>query len=682
MAVRRHLGVVDRHEVLHLADAVLGEEARDQDVGVREVELLGVPVLGASGAARRSRPCPCRGSRRTRWARRRPGSSTSRSCRWCRRARPCAGRRRGRARRSGGSPSSSSPAVAIAYVLLLLVRRDHRRAEHAGLGAVAREPDRRVPAEAGHRVRRGHALRAGSSSRSPASETPPPMTISCGSNRLIALAIPTPSRWPRTSSTRSASASPALAPSTTSWPVTSPSCSSRLPRNESSSSRASRSASRSSARPAARYSSVPGSGCLPSGTRRALLEVEPDHRVADLGGARRAAVEPPVEDHAAADAGADGEHHEVRAHQAAVLVERLGERRARRVVLDVDRDPGLLGQQLAQRQVGERDVDAVRDPAGLELDDRGQADPDRDGVVVAQVARSARRAGPTSASESDTSVLTSSWVVELAVLERRGGDLRAPDVEADELPSIHSCAAAASSRKTNSEPGRRAHARGGRLGVRRVAERARDRVGLVGAGDEEVDLARAVEHREASASRAAPAAPCPRAGRARRSARAPRARACRGTATRCGRPGPRRAGSGRSAGPSPCARAPAPRRRRPPRRRRARPACARRRGGLESRESSARVRHPEVRVRVVGRDAALVGEPDRRVAPVGVVLGGDRVGAARRRAAGRGRCAPPCSAAAVSRSATAAPGSSTTVICLIRGAAYATIARAADSAGL
>ena len=42
----------------------------------------------------------------------------------------------------------------------------------------------------------------------------------------------------------------------------------------------------------------------------------------------------------------------------------------------------------------------------------------------------------------------------------------------------------------------------------------------------------------------------------------------------------------------------------------------------------------------------------------------------------------PCSAAAVSRSATAAPGSSTTVICLMRGAAYATIARAADSAGL
>ena len=45
MAVQRHLGVVDRHEVLHLPDAVLGQEARDQDVRVGEVELLGGPRL-------------------------------------------------------------------------------------------------------------------------------------------------------------------------------------------------------------------------------------------------------------------------------------------------------------------------------------------------------------------------------------------------------------------------------------------------------------------------------------------------------------------------------------------------------------------------------------------------------------------------------------------------------------
>ena len=42
----RSRAVVDRHEVLDLADAVLVEEARDQDVRVREVELLRRPALG------------------------------------------------------------------------------------------------------------------------------------------------------------------------------------------------------------------------------------------------------------------------------------------------------------------------------------------------------------------------------------------------------------------------------------------------------------------------------------------------------------------------------------------------------------------------------------------------------------------------------------------------------------
>jgi hypothetical protein len=41
--------VVDRHEVLHLADAALGEEAGDQDIGVREVELLGRPAVCRRG---------------------------------------------------------------------------------------------------------------------------------------------------------------------------------------------------------------------------------------------------------------------------------------------------------------------------------------------------------------------------------------------------------------------------------------------------------------------------------------------------------------------------------------------------------------------------------------------------------------------------------------------------------
>ena len=92
-------GVVgDRHEVLDLAHAVLGEEPGDQHVGVGEVELLG-PGRHVRGQLERSRPGRRPGSRRTRSARRSAGSSTSRSCRWCRPAR--------RVRRSPISPCSA-----------------------------------------------------------------------------------------------------------------------------------------------------------------------------------------------------------------------------------------------------------------------------------------------------------------------------------------------------------------------------------------------------------------------------------------------------------------------------------------------------------------------------------------------------------------------------------------------
>ena len=314
MAVRRDLGVVDRHEVLHLADAVLGEEARDEDVA-------------SPGSRAAWRPSPRRRAQRVEAALVLVEDRAEHARRVERRAAVPVDRAVGADERDRVQVADEAVLGDREVVRLELPRRGHAPSSPPPRGRRPSPRRARRPARRGGRAGsscggRGRApctppprARAGSSSRSPAVETPPPMTISCGSNRLIALAIPMPSRWPRTSSTRSASASPALAPSTTSWPVTSPSCSSRLPRNESSSSRASRSASRSSARPAARYSSVPGSGCLPSGVGRAVLEVEPDHGVADLAGARRAAVEAAVEDQAAADAGADGEHHEVRARR-------------------------------------------------------------------------------------------------------------------------------------------------------------------------------------------------------------------------------------------------------------------------------------------------------------------------------------------------------------------------------
>ena len=70
------------------------------------------------------------------------------------------------------------------------------------------------------RARRGgtRAARPGSSRRSPARETPPPITTSSGSNVLIALAMPIPSRSPSTRRQHCEASSPRFAPSTTSWP--------------------------------------------------------------------------------------------------------------------------------------------------------------------------------------------------------------------------------------------------------------------------------------------------------------------------------------------------------------------------------------------------------------------------------------------------------------------------------
>ena len=415
----------------------------------------------------------------------------------------------------------------------------------------------------------------------------------------MALAMPIPRRWPRMSSTRRASASPALAPSTTSWPVTSPSCAA-APRNESSS-------CWPRARPAGR---APSRGqvlerarqrVLAFGHRRAVLEVEADHGVAELAGARRAAVEPAVEHEPAADAGADREHHEVGADEVAVLVEGLGERRARGVVLDVDRDAGLVGQQLAQRQVGERDVDAVRDAAGLELDDRGQPDADRDGVVVAQVADQLDQLRDELVGARDVGLdqlarleLPSSSVADAIFVPPTSRPMKWPFLAASPPRPRRGRRTAIRGRATRA---------GGRVGVGRLAERARDGVCALSAPATRKSTSRArVEHREASASRAAPAAPCPRSGPARRSAASPRARACRGTATRCGVGAHARAGSGRSAGRAEVLaqqRLVGARRGVGP----SSPSMRTTAAGSERRRAAAPRGHPEVRVRVVGRDA-------------------------------------------------------------------------------
>ena len=204
---------------------------------------------GRGRCSRRARPtgapCRCRGRRRRgcsgtctpRRPRRRPSRRPAprgrrRRCAPPRRpAAPCPGSRPGRSTRCRGrSPRApraatvssdhrlqreprvveragdlhvrASPEIAPCrfwpVLVGVLLGGDQRRAEHARARPVAGDPDRRCSGPA--RARRGGsaASRAGSSSSSPARETPPPITTSSGSNVLIALAIPIPSRSPST----------------------------------------------------------------------------------------------------------------------------------------------------------------------------------------------------------------------------------------------------------------------------------------------------------------------------------------------------------------------------------------------------------------------------------------------------------------------------------------------------
>jgi hypothetical protein len=91
-------------------------------------------------------------------------------------------------------------------------------------------------------------------------------------------------------------------------------------------------------------------------------EVEAEDRVPELArGARRPAVDPPAEHESAADVRADGDHHQVAGDEREVGVVRLGERGGVDRVVDERRDAEPLGQLVAQRDAGQRQLErAVR----------------------------------------------------------------------------------------------------------------------------------------------------------------------------------------------------------------------------------------------------------------------------------------------------------------------------------
>ena len=236
----------------------------------------------------------------------------------------------------------------------------------------------------GFSARSRTSRRAGSSSRSPARMTPPPTTIAFGWKMLAKLAQATPSRVPIRSKTAIAVSSPASAASVTAVPSTVLPSAQQLAEG-----RVGRAFGR---RPALAAERGAGGERLDAAVVRAVAlagrAVGLDHDVAELGaGAGRAAVDLAVEDQAAADPGADGQHHHVRL-AAGGAEEVLGEGGDVAVVVDEDRQPDPLFDEVADRQVGERQVDGGDGDAALVVDRRRDPEPDRGGLG----ARLARRA--------------------------------------------------------------------------------------------------------------------------------------------------------------------------------------------------------------------------------------------------------------------------------------------------
>ena len=192
----------------------------------------------------------------------------------------------------------------------------------------------------------------------------------------------------------------------------------------------------SSVEPDASDSIAQGCGKRAAGCGDRPGEVHADDHVPHLRcGAGRAAKQAAVEDQPAADPGADREHDQMPAAQGAILVG-LRERGARAVVVDEHGQPEALGEQRAQREVGERDVHAEADPARLELDDA--RDPDADGANLRQ---------PEPVDHADHLIEQRLRAVQSRRLDPLGGqasrdetchrDLRSPHVDADVLVRDH-----------------------------------------------------------------------------------------------------------------------------------------------------------------------------------------------------------------------------------------------------
>ena len=322
--------------------------------------------------------------------------------------------------------------------------REQCRAPYAGLRAGSRDADLGRRADAGEHVLQATAARAGASSRSPADDTPPPIATTSGSNVLIALATPMPTRRPSVATHSIATASPACAAATASGPST-------LPRSSRDSvpSATVGLRRRRVAREAVEH--VAGGQRLERAGLREASWLAGSCSIADQACDRS---RPPrrsrrgrrgLDHDAAADACADGDHHETPCVEAgrARRVPRRAPRRSRRC----RRRPGRRARSLehrAQRHVlAQRDVDGRAHATGRELDHRRDADPDRREIAAGGRADATHHL----IDELLRAVVGGGrdlWLAEVLAAQRGDRHLRATDVHAHDRRRLRRLARALS----------------------------------------------------------------------------------------------------------------------------------------------------------------------------------------------------------------------------------------------
>ena len=173
---------------------------------------------------------------------------------------------------------------------------------------------------------------------------------------------------------------------------------------------------------------------------RARRAVGVDDDVAELGRRPAGAVhEPPVDDEAAADAGAERQHDRV-ARPARLAPAPLGEHRRVAVVVDRDGQAEPLGQHVAHGDAVQREVVGVERHARLRIDQAGDAEPDREHLRGRRLDRLLhrldelvdQRAGVVRARQAIGAVMH----LELRV-DRPGEQLRPSQIDADDAAGGH-----------------------------------------------------------------------------------------------------------------------------------------------------------------------------------------------------------------------------------------------------